>query len=201
MASRLQEDSGPQEEREPVVQADGISDLLKPQTKALNPTALVTLLPGPLTSGPTPVLTTHRPPLWSAERAVRHTPRPTPPPIPADARGTHHPANHRHNRPKSKLEPTADKTSANQDRRRERRIPFEEDVEIWQRDDEGRADRFSAWGLNISQGGLRIIYNGVLETGERIGVQLRNDRQALPARVAWVKPQHDGCIAGLTFAA
>ena len=49
--------------------------------------------------------------------------------------------------------------------------------------------------------GMRIIYTGVLETGERIGIQMKKDRIAMPARVAWVKPQQDGCIAGITFAA
>ena len=85
------------------------------------------------------------------------------------------------------------------ERRTQHRIPFDDKVEIWQRNPDGRADRYLAWGLNISSGGIRVIFTRLLNDGECVGVQLRPDRQALPARVAWVKPQLDGCIAGLTF--
>lgn len=85
------------------------------------------------------------------------------------------------------------------DRRRQRRMPFDDQIEIWQRGPAGRANRFAAWGLNISAGGIRVIFTRELARGERVGIQLRRDRNALPGRVAWVKPQADGCIAGISF--
>lgn len=85
------------------------------------------------------------------------------------------------------------------DRRRQRRMPFDDQIEIWQRSSAGRADRFAAWGLNISSGGVRVIFTRELAAGERVGIQLRRDRHALPGRVAWVKPQADGCVAGISF--
>lgn len=96
--------------------------------------------------------------------------------------------------------PTTD-IAQDSDRRRQRRIPFDDEIEIWQRGARGRADRYPAWGLNISSGGIRIILTRTLNEGERVGIQLRRDRHALPGRVAWVKPHRDGCVAGIAFQA
>ena len=85
------------------------------------------------------------------------------------------------------------------ERRRAKRRPFDERIELWRRDHRGRATRTPVWALNISSGGVRIISSGPLQRGERVGVQLSRDKAATPARVAWVKRRQDGCIAGLSF--
>lgn len=85
------------------------------------------------------------------------------------------------------------------DRRKQRRIPFDGKVEIWQRSPGGKADRYIAWSLNISSGGIRVIFTRILTAGEQVGVQIKRNKRALPARVAWVKPHLDGCVAGLAF--
>jgi Tfp pilus assembly protein PilZ len=85
------------------------------------------------------------------------------------------------------------------ERRRLRRVPYDEKVALWQRGPEGKALCWPAWGLNLSSGGIRLIVNRNLAQGEQVGIQLQPEKRALPGRVAWVKTHPDGCIVGICF--
>jgi len=85
------------------------------------------------------------------------------------------------------------------EQRRNRRIPFDKHVALWRCDGAGRVRRFPGIGLNISSGGVRVLCSRRLAVDEELGVQLRSDRGVLIARVIWVKPSSDGCVAGISF--
>ncbi len=57
---------------------------------------------------------------------------------------------------------------------------------------------FSAWTLNMSRGGMRLIIESALRVGERFMASV-GDEKARPARVVWLRDELDGQIAGLQF--
>ena len=61
---------------------------------------------------------------------------------------------------------------------------------------------FDGWALNVCHGGMRIITEEPLRTGDRLQVEVTSSGTPYlgRARVAWVRSEHDGVIAGLEFA-
>lgn len=85
------------------------------------------------------------------------------------------------------------------ERRGQARIRFDDRVVLWRRGETGIAGCSSAWGLNLSGGGIRIIHSDSLDVGEQVGVTFDGERAAFPGRVVWVEAREDGCIAGIAF--
>jgi hypothetical protein len=64
-------------------------------------------------------------------------------------------------------------------------------------------DEFDGWALNMSRGGLRIIIEDQLQSGEEIRISIGDEDDAdyalRAARIAWVREEPDGTIAGVEF--
>jgi len=86
------------------------------------------------------------------------------------------------------------------DRRTEPRVAFDDKVVIWRRDGAGVALRSSAWALNLSSGGIRLVLPSPVSVGEQVGIGFRGQVSTLPGKVVWVSRQADGCVAGISFA-
>jgi hypothetical protein len=56
----------------------------------------------------------------------------------------------------------------------------------------------SAWTLNMSRGGLRLVVEDVVDVGTRYLVSI-GDAEQRPATVVWTREEADGQIAGLKF--
>ena len=60
---------------------------------------------------------------------------------------------------------------------------------------------FEGWALNVCHGGMRIITEEPLRLGDKLQIEVTSS--GVPyvgkARVCWVRPEHDGVIAGLEF--
>ncbi len=106
----------------------------------------------------------------------------------------------RSNRPTAPPHHLAAETAPGQvDRRARPRQRYDDKIVLWRREGTGVADRSTAWALNISAGGIRILHPRGLAVGERVGVGLRGRPATLPGRVVWVALRSDGCIAGIVF--
>jgi len=82
-----------------------------------------------------------------------------------------------------------------QQRRRFARRPFNATVELL------TPKAASGVTINVSEGGLRIAVDRVLDVGDMTLLQVRDggQPQLKRARVVWTQPTRDGCIAGLEF--
>lgn len=64
-------------------------------------------------------------------------------------------------------------------------------------------DEYDGWALNMSRGGLRIIIEDQLAAGDEIRVAIGDeedpDYALRNARIAWVREEPDGTIAGVEF--
>ncbi len=60
------------------------------------------------------------------------------------------------------------------------------------------ATEISAWTLNVSRGGLRVVLEDPVHVGGRYQVAV-GEAPARPAKVIWVREEADGQIAGLQF--
>lgn len=85
------------------------------------------------------------------------------------------------------------------DRRAQPRTSYDEKVVLWRRAERGVADRSSAWALNLSGGGIRIVLATTLAVGEHVGIGFEGRPTAVPGRVVWVSSRTDGCVAGIAF--
>lgn len=56
----------------------------------------------------------------------------------------------------------------------------------------------SAWTLNVSRGGLRVVLEDPVHLGGQYLVTI-GDSPPRPAKVVWVREEADGQIAGLKF--
>ena len=56
----------------------------------------------------------------------------------------------------------------------------------------------SAWTLNTSRGGLRLVVEDVVDVGQSYLVAI-GDGHERPATVVWTREEADGQIAGLKF--
>lgn len=56
----------------------------------------------------------------------------------------------------------------------------------------------TAWTLNVSDGGMRLIVEDVVEVGAELDVEPRGE-PARRARVVWTQNEVDGQIIGLQF--
>jgi hypothetical protein len=56
----------------------------------------------------------------------------------------------------------------------------------------------SAWTLNMSRGGLRLVVEDVVDVGTSYLVAI-GDAEERPATVVWTREEADGQIAGLKF--
>lgn len=56
----------------------------------------------------------------------------------------------------------------------------------------------SAWTLNVSRGGLRLVVEDTVHVGGKYNVAV-GDQSPRPAKVVWVREEADGQIAGLQF--
>ena len=89
--------------------------------------------------------------------------------------------------------------SSRPDRRAQPRTSYDEKIVLWRRGDAGVADRASAWALNLSGGGIRIVLSATLAVGEQVGIGFQGRPTAVPGRVVWVSSRTDGCVAGIAF--
>lgn len=62
----------------------------------------------------------------------------------------------------------------------------------------GLGAEISAWTLNLSRGGLRLIVEDAVEVGASYLVTV-GDAEERPATVVWMREEADGQIAGLKF--
>lgn len=85
------------------------------------------------------------------------------------------------------------------DRRIENRRSSDDPIIIWRGQSRGPATPAEGWLLNESSGGRRVILEQILKVGEPISLQHGDDDPRQPARVVWVTPHRDGCIAGIAF--
>lgn len=60
------------------------------------------------------------------------------------------------------------------------------------------ATELSAWTLNVSRGGLRVVLEDPVHVGGVYSVTV-GDAAPRPAKVIWVREEADGQIAGLMF--
>lgn len=62
---------------------------------------------------------------------------------------------------------------------------------------------FDAWSMNVSRGGLRVIMEDEVASGEEVDVIVGEpgepDHFRKASRVAWVQPEQGGYIVGLEF--
>ena len=64
----------------------------------------------------------------------------------------------------------------------------------------GAGGVFFGWALNLSRGGLRIVVEDPVELNAEYSVVLGEDEQnPRPCKVAWVREESGGQIAGLQF--
>lgn len=93
-------------------------------------------------------------------------------------------------------------------RRQGERIPFCKPVAISRVEKEGSKVSqveveaiFEGWALNVCHGGMRIITEQPLKKGDAIQVEVTTAGKNYTgrARVAWVREESDGVVAGLQF--
>lgn len=62
---------------------------------------------------------------------------------------------------------------------------------------------FDAWSMNVSRGGLRVIMEDEVASGDEVEVVVGDpgepDHFRKASRVAWVQPEQGGFIVGLEF--
>ncbi len=93
-------------------------------------------------------------------------------------------------------------------RRQGERIPFCKPIAISRTEREGSKvsqveveAMFEGWSLNVCHGGMRIITEEPLKVGDSLQVEVSSAGRSYlgRARVAWVREQTDGVVAGLQF--
>lgn len=90
-------------------------------------------------------------------------------------------------------------SSQRRDRRARPRRRYDDKVVLWRKDEVGVAERSTAWALNISMDGIRIVLARKLSVGESVAIGLRGRPSTVAGRVVWVSRQLDGCVAGIAF--
>jgi len=89
--------------------------------------------------------------------------------------------------------------SRSSERRIKHRLPFDERIIVLRRQSGRVSGEKTAWTLNLSDGGIRIMTPEALNVGEVVAIRLETERAPLAGRVVWVSTQLDGCVAGIAF--
>ncbi len=62
-----------------------------------------------------------------------------------------------------------------------------------------QGSEITAWALNVSRGGIRVVLEDPVEPGSEWDIQVGDDERVRRGRVVWVQDESDGQIAGVQF--